>query len=157
MSYLILKYLHILGASVLFGTGLGIAFFMFFAVRTSSVATIAPVARIVVVADYAFTLTAAIIQPITGMLLLLNVGYSLMEHWVIFSLVLYFIIGLCWVPVVFMQIEMSKLADLALAQGEPLPARFYQLYRRWFLLGWPAFISIMAIFYLMIEKPSVIF
>lgn len=154
MSYFILKFIHILGASVLFGTGLGIAFFMFFAVRSGDIKIIAPVSRIVVVADYIFTFTAALLQPISGALLVLEVGYSFSEFWVYLSLILYVFIGLCWIPVVFMQIEMSKLANEAFKTGSALPARFHLLYRRWFILGWPAFISIMGIFALMIMKPD---
>lgn len=154
MSYFILKFIHILGASVLFGTGLGIAFFMFFAVRSGDIKIIAPVSRIVVVADYIFTFTAALLQPISGALLVLEVGYSFSEFWVYLSLILYVFIGLCWIPVVFMQIEMSKLANEAFITGSALPARFHLLYRRWFILGWPAFISIIGIFALMIMKPD---
>jgi len=157
MSYFILKYMHILGACVLFGTGIGIAFFMFFAVRTKSVEVVASVSPLVVLADYIFTLTAAFLQPITGALLVLEVGYSFFDHWVMFSLLLYLVIGLCWIPVVFMQIEMKKLALHALSMGEPLPRKFHTLYKRWFILGWPAFLSIMIIFALMIEKPIRLF
>lgn len=157
MSYFILKYMHILGACVLFGTGIGIAFFMFFAVRTKSVEVIASVSPLVVLADYIFTLTAAFLQPVTGALLVFEVGYSFFDHWVMFSLLLYLVIGLCWIPVVFMQIEMKKLALHALFMGEPLPRKFHTLYKRWFILGWPAFISIMIIFALMIEKPVRLF
>ena len=157
MSYFILKYMHILGACVLFGTGIGIAFFMFFAVHTKSVEVVASVSPLVVLADYIFTLTAAFLQPITGALLVLEVGYSFFDHWVMFSLLLYLVIGLCWIPVVFMQIEMKKLALHALSMGEPLPRKFHTLYKRWFILGWPAFLSIMIIFALMIEKPIRLF
>lgn len=157
MSYFILKYIHILGACVLFGTGAGIAFFMLFAVRTKSVSVVASVAPLVVLADYLFTLTAVIIQPITGALLVLDVGYSFYDHWVLVSLALYVFIGLCWIPVVFMQIEMKDLALKAQAAGTELPTRFFQIFRRWFLLGWPAFLSIMIIFALMIEKPVALF
>ncbi|MBO6548415.1 MAG: DUF2269 domain-containing protein [Rhizobiales bacterium] len=157
MSYFVLKYLHILGACVLFGTGMGIAFFMFFAVRSKSVEVIASVASLVVLADYIFTLTAVIVQPITGALLVLDVGYSFYDHWVLLSIALYIFIGFCWIPVVFMQIEMKDLALKASGTSNALPERFHTLYRRWFILGWPAFLSIMIIFVLMIEKPVEIF
>lgn len=157
MSYFILKYLHILGACVLFGTGMGIAFFMFFAVRSKSVEVIASVAPLVVLADYIFTLSAVFVQPITGALLVHSVGYSFFDHWVLLSIALYIFIGICWIPVVFMQIEMKNIALQASSKSEPLPDRFYMLYRRWFVLGWPAFLSIMIIFALMIEKPVSLF
>ena len=153
MSYLLLKYFHIIGACVLFGTGLGIAFFMFYAVRTKQVAAIAATSQIVVIADYLFTFSAAILQPITGLLLVWQVGYDLLDLWIIASLTLYVVIGLCWIPVVFMQIEMAKLAKTAAKNESPLPDRFFQLYRRWFFLGWPAFLSMLTNFALMIFKP----
>lgn len=155
MSYLILKYVHILGAAILFGTGLGIAFFMFAAVRLLDVAGIAAIARIVVLADAIFTLTAVLLQPITGALLVWQAGYSFFEFWVVMSLSLYLLIGLCWIPVVFMQMEMRRLAEAALIKSEALPERFYVLYRRWLILGWPAFAFMLGIFYLMIFKPTI--
>ena len=153
MSYLLLKYLHIMGACVLFGTGLGIAFFMFSAVRTKDVQAIAATSQIVVKADYLFTLTAALIQPLTGALLVWQAGYEFLDLWIAVSLALYIIIGLCWIPVVFMQLEMAKLAQSSANNESTLPTRFFQLYRRWFILGWPAFISMLTIFALMIFKP----
>jgi len=153
MSYLLLKYAHVLGSAILFGTGLGIAFFMFFAVRTKDVAGIAHTTRLVVVADYIFTLSAALLQPLTGALLVWHGGYDFFDFWVMASLGLYVFIGLCWIPVVFMQIEMSQLAKKAAFEQRALPARFHTLYRRWFLMGWPAFIAILVIFWLMLSKP----
>ncbi len=154
MSFLLLKYVHILGGAVLFGTGLGIAFFMLMAVRTGNVAVIAATARVVVVADGVFTFTAAVLQPVTGALLVWSMGYGFADFWIALSLGLYVFIGACWVPVVFMQIEMARLAARARAEETALPARFYLLYRRWFLLGWPAFLSMLVIFWLMVYKPS---
>lgn len=154
MSYEFLKLMHILGAAVLFGTGMGIAFFMYMAVRTGETATIAATARLVVVADYVFTLTAALLQPITGLLLLYQTGYGLTDFWVVFSLLLYLLVGGCWVPVVFMQREMHALALRAATDGAALPGRFYLLYKRWLWLGWPAFLSMLLIFWLMITRPQ---
>ncbi len=164
MSYFLLKWAHVLGAAVLFGTGMGIAFFMFMAVRLaredaapSSVAGVALVSRIVVLADYVFTTTAAVVQPVTGLLLVWHVGYSLFDFWVWGSLALYVFIGICWVPVISMQVEMKRLAEAAAASGSGLPARFHELYRRWFLHGWPAFGAMLLIFWLMISKPDALF
>lgn len=149
---------------MLFGTGMGIAFFMVVAVRLAGAgatgerpAEVALVCRIVVLADYVFTTTAAILQPVTGLLLVWQVGYSLLEFWVWGSLLLYVFIGLCWMPVVSMQIEMKRLAVEAAADGTALPPRFYELYRRWFMLGWPAFAAMLVIFWLMIAKPDGLF
>jgi uncharacterized membrane protein len=96
-----LKFVHLLGASVLFGTGLGIAFFTWMAHRTGDVATIAAIAPIVVVADTVFTVTAVIVQPVSGALLAWSIGYSLLDSWIALSLILYVIVGLCWLPVVW--------------------------------------------------------
>lgn len=154
-NYLLtLKTIHILGATVLFGTGLGIAFFMWMAHRTRDAATIAHTASIVVIADAVFTATAAILQPVSGAFLALAIGYSLWESWIVMSLALYFLVGACWLPVVWIQAKMRDLAHAAAQAGTGLPARYHRLFRIWFALGWPAFIGVVAIFVLMIAKPA---
>jgi uncharacterized membrane protein len=154
-NYLLtLKIIHILGATVLFGTGLGIAFFMWMANRTRDAATIAHTASIVVIADAVFTATAAILQPVSGAFLALAIGYSLWESWIVISLALYVLIGACWLPVVWIQAKMRDLAHAAAQAGTGLPARYHRLFRIWFVLGWPAFIGVVAIFVLMIAKPA---
>ena len=153
-TYLLtLKVIHILGATVLFGTGLGIAFFMWMANRTRDAATIAHTASIVVIADAVFTATAAILQPVSGAFLALAIGYSLWESWIAMSLALYVLVGVCWLPVVWIQAKMRDLAHAAAEAGTGLPARYHRLFRVWFALGWPAFIGVVAIFVLMIAKP----
>jgi uncharacterized membrane protein len=153
--YLALKFLHVIGAAILFGTGLGIAFFQFRAGRKENPAAIAATLRSVVVADYLFTATAAVLQPVTGLLLVHLRGLSLDQTWIAASLVLYVLIGACWVPVVVLQIRMRDLAQRAVATGESaLPPRYHRLARIWFWLGWPAFLSMLAIFWLMIAKPA---
>jgi uncharacterized membrane protein len=152
---LALKFLHVVGAAILFGTGLGIAFFQFWANRKESPAAIAATLRIVVIADYLFTATAAVLQPMTGLLLVHLRGYDLGQTWIALSLALYVLIGLCWLPVVVLQIRMRDLAEAAVAAGAPaLPPRYHALARVWFWLGWPAFLSMLAIFWLMIAKPG---
>ena len=153
-TLLVLRWLHILGAAVLLGTGAGIAFFMFMAHRTKNAALIAHTARIVVLADYLFTASAVVLQPITGLLLARELGWPLSQGWLLLSLVLYVITGLCWLPVVAIQRRMRDLAHAAAEHGQPLPDRYHQLYRCWFLLGIPAFISVLAIVWLMIAKPQ---
>ncbi len=142
-----------LGAAVLFGTGLGIAFFMVMAHRTRDPAAIAATARIVVIADAIFTAGAVVVQPVSGALLAWTIGYSLLEPWIIASLALYVIVGLCWLPVVWIQLQMRNLARHAARQGAALPAALRRLFRVWFWLGWPAFSGVIAIFALMILKP----
>jgi uncharacterized membrane protein len=153
-SYFILKFLHIIGAAVLLGTGAGIAFFMLLAHRTGDTAVVAGVARIVVTADYVFTATAVVAQPVTGLLLARTVGYSLSEGWIVASIVLYVITGLFWLPVVWMQSRMRNLARTAHASGEPLPAEYHKLFRLWFAFGFPAFTAVLAILWLMIARPE---
>jgi uncharacterized membrane protein len=153
--YLVLKFLHVLGAAILFGTGLGIAFFQFRANRKESPAAIAATLRTVVVADYLFTATAALLQPITGFALIHVRGYELNQTWIALSLGLYVLIGMCWLPVVALQIRMRDVAEAAAMAGEPvLPPPYHALARRWFWLGWPAFLSMLVIFWLMIAKPT---
>lgn len=148
-----LKFIHILGAAVLFGTGLGIAFFMWMAHLTGKPAVIAHTARVVVIADAVFTATAVIVQPLSGAWLVHNVGYSFFDFWIAASLALYVLVGLCWLPVVRIQIRLRDLAAAAASEGVPLPARYHRQFRIWFALGWPAFIGVIAIFALMIWKP----
>ncbi|MDB5518903.1 MAG: hypothetical protein JWQ17_5661 [Tardiphaga sp.] len=151
--YFIVKYVHVLGAIVILGTGSGIAFFMLMAHRSGDPAFIARTAASVVIADMLFTASAVVLQPITGGVLMALSATSLSERWLATSLGLYAVAGLCWIPVVFMQIEMRDLARLAAAQNTPLPARYFMLYRRWFLFGIPGFGAVMAILWLMIAKP----
>ena len=151
--YFIVKYLHVLGAIVILGTGTGIAFFMLMAHRSRDPAFIARTAAIVVIADMLFTLSAVILQPVTGGVLMALSGTALAERWLVTSLGLYVVAGLFWIPVIFMQIEMRDLTRMAAARREPLPPRYFALFRRWFVFGIPGFGSVMMILWLMIAKP----
>jgi uncharacterized membrane protein len=154
-DYLILKFLHVIGATVLLGTGAGIAFFMLMAHRTGDTAIIAGVTRIVVIADYLFTATAVVVQPITGILLARTVGYPLTEGWILASILLYLFTGAFWLPVVWMQSRMRNLARVAATAGTPLPAEYHRLFRWWFVFGFPAFAAVLGIFWLMIARPEI--
>ena len=151
--YFLIKYLHLLGAIVILGTGSGIAFFMLMAHRSRDPAFIAATAATVVIADMLFTLSAVILQPVTGGVLMALSGTTLAERWLVASLGLYAVAGLFWIPVIFMQIEMRDLAQAAAAQHQPLPPRYFLLFRRWFVFGIPGFGSVMMILWLMIAKP----
>ena len=155
MLYFALKYLHVIGASVLLGTGAGIAFFMLAAHLEGKPVVIAGVARIVVIADFIFTATAVVLQPITGVWLALMTGYPLTEGWILWSIVLYLFIGALWVPVVFMQIRLRDLAYKAVANGDSLPDEYHRVFWRWFAFGIPAFVSIAVILWLMVAKPQI--
>ena len=154
MSYDILLYLHVIGATVLLGTGAGIAFFMVASHRSGDPRLIAHVAGIVVRADTVFTASAAVFQPITGVLLAREVGWPLFEGWVGLSLALYVFVGAFWLPVVWMQIRMRALASAARDAGTPLPPEYHRLFRWWVACGFPAFSAVLAIVWLMLTKPS---
>ena len=152
--YFLVKYLHLIGAIVILGTGAGIAFFMLMAHRSGDATFIARTAATVVIADMVFTLTAVILQPVSGGLLMMLSSTSLAERWLFISLVLYALAGLCWIPVIFMQIEMRDLASATAASRQPLPPRYFAQFRRWFWYGIPGFGSVMIILWLMIAKPE---
>jgi len=154
MLYFTLKYLHVIGASVLLGTGAGIAFFMLMAHRTGDPAIVAATARIVVIADLLFTATAVVAQPVTGLLLVRTAGYGLGEGWILASVGLYLVTGAFWLPVVWMQTRMRDLARAAADAGSPLPDLYHRLYRTWFAFGFPAFAAVLAIFWLMMMRPQ---
>ena len=153
MTYLILKVIHILSGAVLFGTGAGIAFFMLRAHATKDPRTVASVGRIVVLADFVFTASAVVVQPISGLALIYLQGYALTEPWLMAAYALYVLIGVCWLPVVWFQWRMVKLAEAAVAAGAPLPPAYHRLFRAWFVLGWPAFAGVIGIYALMVAKP----
>ncbi len=154
MTYLIVKWLHILSSTVLFGTGLGTAYYMFFASRTRDPKVIATVFGYGVVADWLFTTTTIVFQPLSGWYLAHLAGIPLSTHWILWSIVLYFVAGACWLPVVWLQLRMRDMARLALADGQPLPALYARYLRTWVLLGIPAFLALVIVFYLMVAKPS---
>ena len=153
MTYLILKVIHILSGAVLFGTGAGIAFFMLRAHATKDPRTVASVGRIVVLADFVFTASAVVVQPISGLALIYLQGYGLTEPWLMAAYALYVLIGVCWLPVVWFQWRMVKLAEAAVGAGAPLPPLYHRLFRAWFILGWPAFAGVVGIYALMVAKP----
>lgn len=150
----LLRFLHVVGATVLLGTGAGIAFFMVMANRTRDPAVIAHVAGTVVVADLVFTATAVVAQPVTGILLANAIGWSLTEPWVLASLALYVFTGLFWLPVVWIQLRLRDLARAAASADTPLPIAYDRLYRTWFACGFPAFLSVLAIIWLMLTRPA---
>lgn len=152
---LILRWLHVIGATVLLGTGAGIAFFMLMAHLSKNVTAIAHTVSVVVVADTIFTATAAIIQPITGLFLANSVGWPLTEGWIVVSIGLYVFVGLFWLPVVWIQIQIRGLAMHAVENKQELPERYFKLFRIWFACGFPAFFAVLAIFWLMISKPQI--
>ncbi len=153
-AYLLLKWVHILSSVLLVGTGFGSAFYLFFIHRTQNVQAIAAVSRLVVKADYWFTAPAVITQPLTGLLMVSMAGYPLTQGWLLWTLVLYALAGACWLPVVWLQIKMAKMAATAQASSATLPPRYWQYTRYWEWLGYPAFIAMLGIYALMVFKPA---
>lgn len=153
MFYLLLKTIHILSATLLFGTGLGSAYYLWRAHRGGNPVVIAAVSRQVVQADWLFTTPAVILQPLTGFWMLALAGTSLDVLWVWSSVALYLLAGACWLPVVWLQIRIHKLADTAATSHSPLPTLYYRSMRLWFMLGWPAFLAVLGAFFLMVLKP----
>jgi uncharacterized membrane protein len=153
-TYLALKYLHVIGAAVLLGTGAGIAFFMLMAHRTADAAFVARTAGVVVAADAIFTLTAVLAQPLTGWLLARQLGLPLTESWLAASLCLYAVAGAFWLPVVWIQARMRDLAAAAAGRGSELPLAYHRLFRIWFAFGFPGFGAVLLIIWMMVAKPA---
>jgi uncharacterized membrane protein len=149
----IIKILHIVGASVLFGTGMGIAYFMLMAHRSGNIPVLAQTASHVVFADIIFTAVAVVVQPLTGVALVHLRGYAFSETWIWMSLALYVFIGFCWLPVVWLQMQMKHMATSAAERGAALDPAYFRYFKIWFALGWPAFISVLAIIGLMVIRP----
>ena len=153
LYFFVLQYLHVIGATVLLGSGAGIAFFMVRAHASGDASVVAGVARIVVTADFVFTATAVVVQPITGFALARFLGYPILDGWIAASLLLYAVTGALWLPVVWMQIRMRDLAVAAVRAGEPLSVAYRRLYRIWFAFGFPAFAAVLGILWLMLRRP----
>lgn len=154
MIYLGLKYLHILSMVLLFGTGLGSAFYKWMADRSGHVGHIAATNRQVVLADWFFTTPAIIVQPISGMWMATLLEIPLTTPWLAASLCLYILAGVCWLPVVYLQIRMRELAKMAASSHSPLSAQYWRYARLWFWLGVPAFSAMMLVVFLMVVKPT---
>ncbi|WP_020408379.1 DUF2269 family protein [Hahella ganghwensis] len=150
--YLLVKTLHILSATVLFGTGLGIAFFMFRSMWSKDIQQKLYAVQSTVLADYLFTLPAVVVQPVSGAWLVWYLGFDWMSPWLMMTYALYALAGAYWIPVVWIQIQLRKLVEESARTGEQLPVRYHRLFRLWVLLGWPAFTSLVIIFYLMVAK-----
>ncbi len=154
MTYQCLLLVHILSATLLFGTGLGTAFHGWMAHRSRDLRAIAVVSRNVVLADWLFTAPAVVVQPVTGVWMARLDGFPLKTGWLVLAVVLYFLVGACWLPVVWLQIRLRRLALQAEHDGGGLPPRYFTYAGWWFVLGWPAFTAVIGIFYLMVFKPQ---
>jgi uncharacterized membrane protein len=153
MDYVVVKWLHILSSTFLFGTGIGSAWYMLFANISRDVRAIAVVSRNVVIADWLFTATTAIIQPATGFYMVHLAGYPFHSKWIMWSVALYVLAGACWLPVVWIQMRLRDLAAEAARTDSPLPPQYWRLFKTWIALGVPAFAAFIIIFWLMVAKP----
>lgn len=151
--YLLVKWVHILSSTMLFGFGAGTAWYLLNAHLTRDPATIASVGRMVVRADWLFTGTSGVVQPVSGVLLVHLAGYSLTESWLVVTYALYLVAFASWAPVVVLQIRAQRLAQAAVDTGTALGPAYYRAMRLWFILGWPAFIALLGVFWLMVAKP----
>ena len=154
MTYEFLKWVHVLSSTVLFGTGMGTAFHGFFGSLKGDVAANATVWRNVVVADWLFTTPTVILQPLSGFALIWWVGHDWAESWLVATYALYALAGICWLPVVAIQVKLAQMSERATAEKTALSSEFYRLRRIWFVLGWPAFSALVGVFYLMVAKPD---
>ncbi|MBT8002645.1 MAG: DUF2269 domain-containing protein [Rhodospirillales bacterium] len=152
--FLWVKWVHILSATVLFGTGLGTAFHMLATHLRGNVIAIAGMTRNTVLADWLFTAVAGVVQPITGFWMIYLAGYDFLESWLITTYALYVVAGACWLKVVQLQYHMRKYALLAAERNEALPMEYHQDMRLWIILGCPAFLSLVIAFALMVMKPQ---
>ena len=154
MDYITIKWLHILSSTLLFGTGIGTAYFMICSVLTRNPHIIASVSKYVITADWIFTATTIVIQPLTGFYLIHLANLSYTSAWIMWSISLYILAGACWLPVVWLQIRMHQLAVVCRDTHSLLPDLFWRYFRIWVTLGIPAFISLTVIFYLMVARPA---
>jgi uncharacterized membrane protein len=153
-TYLLVKCLHIVSSVVLVGTGFGSAFYLFFANRSASLEARAVVARLVVRADLWFTTPAVVVQPLSGIWLAHAAGWPLTTPWLLASLALYALAGACWFPVLWLQLKMAREVEAALADGQPLRSQYQRWQCVWEWLGYPAFAAMLAVFFLMVNKPQ---
>lgn len=153
MTYLILKWIHIISSTVLFGTGIGSAFYMLMANRSRDLASIRFATRYVVLADYMFTAPAVVVQPITGFALAYQAGFDFSALWLTWAIILYLLAGACWLPVVYLQIQMRDIAEQAYVSQQSLPLRYWNKNRWWLIFGSVAFPALVVVFYLMVFKP----
>lgn len=153
MEYIVIKWIHVLSSTLLFGTGIGSAFYLLTASLSRDVRAIAFVTRYVVIADWLFTATTIVIQPVTGIYMMRLVGMQMSHRWIFWSIMLYSVAVACWLPVVWLQMQMRNLAQKASVEKHALPALYWRYFRPWVALGFPAFFAFIAVFYLMVAKP----
>lgn len=154
MEYLIVKWLHVLFSTLLFGTGIGSAFYLLVTTLTRDVRAVSIVSSVVVIADWIFTATTVVLQPLTGVWMMHIAGLPWSVGWIKWSILLYVIAVACWLPVVGLQMKLRQVAQQAWRSNSQLPPQYWRYFRMWVALGVPAFFAFLAIFYLMVVKPA---
>lgn len=153
-TYLFVKALHIMSSVLMVGTGFGTAYYLFFTNRIGRVSSIADVARLVVRADWWFTTPAVIFQPLSGIWLAYIAGWPLTTPWLLWSIGLFVLTGACWLPVVWLQLRLAKIAGQADERNDALPETYWRYARYWEWLGYPAFVAMLGVYFLMVMKPD---
>jgi len=151
--YLTVKTLHIISSAILFGTGIGIAFFMWLSFFSNNLTEKLYAAKNTVLADKLFSFPAALIQPLTGFWLIVESGFNWNEYWLLLTYAIYIVAAACWIPVVWIQIQLKEILAESINNKSELPNHYYKLFKIWFILGWPAFLGLIVVFYLMVTKP----
>lgn len=154
MDIVLVKWVHVVSSTLLFGTGIGSAFYLFFVSLTRDTRAVAVVAQHVVVADWIFTATTVVLQPVSGLYLVDRLGYPLEARWLVWSIALYAVAVACWLPVLWLQMRLRDVALAADDAGTALPPAYWRYFRWWTALGAPAFVAFLAIFYLMVARPA---
>ncbi|MCE7031492.1 DUF2269 domain-containing protein [Lysobacter sp. GX 14042] len=153
MEYLIVKWVHVLSSTILFGTGVGTAFYLFAISLGRDTRAVATITRYVVVADWIFTASTIVLQPLSGWYLMHLMGLTMEARWIAWSVALFALATACWLPVLWLQVRMRDVANAAATRGEPLPRRYWRYFAWWTALGFPALFAFLAVFYLMVAKP----
>lgn len=153
MEYLIVKWIHVLSSTILFGTGVGTAFYLFASSLGRDTRAVATITRYVVIADWIFTASTIILQPLSGWYLMHLMGLTMEARWIAWSIGLFALATACWLPVLWLQVRMRDVASAAATRGEPLPRRYWRYFAWWTALGFPALFAFLAVFYLMVAKP----
>lgn len=143
----IVRLVHIVSASILFGTGLGIAFFMLRAHLSGNEEAMAVTTSNVVLADWIFTTPAVIVQAITGLWLTYKLSLPMDSLWFVLVITVFVLVGLCWIPVVRIQIRIRNIIAIG---GRP--DEYQGLMKLWASLGIPAFLGVLALYFLMVSK-----
>lgn len=150
--YLFLKTIHIIAATMFFGSGMASAFLKWHADRQGDLAQIVFAQRAIVRADWVFTVPSGVLLPATGFWMAWLVGFPMWSGWIAWGIGLYILAGICWLPAAWLQIRMRDVASHALATSSSLPAEYARWSRIWLILGFPAFIASALVIYVMVSK-----